>query len=248
MQKIDDTLPGFFGAALVVNLAERKDRRRAVEQEFRKLNWTAYEFFPACRFDDAAGFKFPSWRGCFMSHLECLRLARQRNLENVLIFEDDIALSSSILRLTPAIIEAVRNFDWDFFYFGHELTGDIERANRATNGVAFQLFDGDNIQTTHFYAVNKRIFSRLIAHFERNASTVPGDRNFGPMLPDGAYNTFRSYNKDVITYIANPKLGWQRSSRSDISPRALDDLKALRPLITFGRSVKHFLNRSLNRY
>ena len=58
------------------------------------------------------------------------------------------------------------------------------------------------------------------------------------MLPDGAYNTFRRYNKDVITYIANPKLGWQRPSRSDITPRVLDNFVALRSFMSFGRNVK----------
>src|SRR5580700_8014626 len=127
------TLPSYFGAALVINLAERIDRRRSVERQFRNVAWTDYSFFPALRFDDAAGFELPSWRGCFTSHLECLRLAQQQQLENVLIFEDDIALSPSILRLTPLIIATIRKLDWDFLYFGHEMTGDIARATTTTN-------------------------------------------------------------------------------------------------------------------
>src|SRR5476649_528810 len=118
------SLPGFFGAALIINLAERTDRRRTAEAEFQKVGWTEFKFFPACKFDEAAGFKFASWRGCFYSHLECLKLAQEQNLKNVLIFEDDIALSSSIRPLTPAIIEAMNKLDWDFIFFGHEQTGD----------------------------------------------------------------------------------------------------------------------------
>jgi GR25 family glycosyltransferase involved in LPS biosynthesis len=230
-------LPSYFGAALVINLAERVDRRRSVEKEFQKAAWADYRFFPASRFDDAAGFKLPSWRGCFTSHLECLRLAQQQQLENVLIFEDDIALSPSISRLTPAIIATIRKLDWDFLYFGHEMTGNIARATPRTNGVLFERYDGE-IMTAHFYAVNSRIIPRLITHFERNARTVPGDHEYGPMLPDGAYNTFRRYNKDVITYLANPKLGWQRPSRSDITPNVLDNYVALRSFMSFGRNVR----------
>ena len=217
---LDVTLPSYFGAALVINLAERIDRRRSVEREFQKIAWTDYKFFPAIRFDDAAGFGLPSWRGCFTSHLECLRLAQQQHLENVLIFEDDIALIPSILRLTPLIIATIRKLDWDFLYFGHEMTGNIARATRRTDEVVFERYTGE-IMTAHFYAINGRIIPRLIAHFERNARTIPGDQEYGPMLPDGAYNTFRRYNKDVITYLANPKLGWQRPSRSDITPNVL---------------------------
>jgi hypothetical protein len=43
--------PSYFGAALVVNLAERADRRRSVEIEFQNVGWTDYRFFTARRFD-----------------------------------------------------------------------------------------------------------------------------------------------------------------------------------------------------
>ena len=149
----DVALPSFFGAALVINLAERTDRRRSVVREFQKVGWADYKFFPAMRFDDAAGFELPSWRGCFTSHLECLRLAQQRHLENVLIFEDDIALSPSIVRLTPLIIATIRKLDWDFLYFGHEMTGNIARATARTDEVVFERYNGE-IMTAHFYAIN----------------------------------------------------------------------------------------------
>ena len=239
MNGTDSSLLSYFDAALVINLAERTDRRKSIEREFQKIGWKDYRFFPALRFDDAAGFKLPSWRGCSASHLECLRLAQKEHFENILIFEDDLVLSSSIPRLTPAIIETISKLDWDFLYFGHESSGDIKNATRQTNSVAFEPCS--KLMCTHFYAVNKRIIPALIAHFERNASTIPGDGRYGPMLPDGAYNTFRRYNKQVNTYIANPKLGWQGSSRSDITPSQIDSIKSIRPFITWARNVKRFL-------
>jgi GR25 family glycosyltransferase involved in LPS biosynthesis len=235
-------LPDYFGAALVINLEERTDRRKSVEREFQKLGWTEYKFFPAFRFDDAAGFELPSLRGCFTSHLECLRLAQKQQLANILIFEDDIALSSSIRQLTPTIIETIHRLDWDFLYFGHELTGDIGRANSKTSSITFEPCSSE-IRTAHFYAVNGRIIPNLIAHLEQNARTIPGDQYFGPMPLDGALNTFRRYNKNATTYIANPKLGWQRPSRSDITPGRLDGIMALRSFVSFSRDVKQFLSR-----
>jgi glycosyl transferase family 25 len=153
-------------------------------------------------------------------------------------------LSFSIRLLTPAIIEAISKLDWDFLFFGHEQTGDIPRATRRTDSVTFDMC---NIQilTTHFYAVNSRIFSRLITHLERLAKGTPGDSEFGPMPIDGAFNTFRRHNKDVITYIANPKLGWQRPSRSDIAPGRLDNVSALCPLLGYARHCKHLLSKYL---
>src|ERR1039458_872273 len=174
------TLIEYFGAALVINLPERVDRRKSAEKEFRKARWKNVHFFPALKFDDPAGFKFSSWRGCFHSHLACLRFAHESRLDNILVLEDDIALSPAIPKLTPAIIETIRKLNWDFLYFGHEETGDISRANSHTERIIFERCNVEFL-TAHFYAVNKRIIPRLIAHFERLANGVPGDHEFGPM-------------------------------------------------------------------
>jgi glycosyl transferase, family 25 len=242
MQAMNTSLPSYFDATLVINLTDRVDRRRLVEREFHAIGWKEFQFFPAFRFDDSGGFLSPSLRGCFYSHLGCFQHAHKLNLQNILIFEDDIALSSSISRLTPKIIETIRKLDWDFLYFGHEQTGNFKRATRDTNCVKFEPWTFE-ILTAHFYAVNRRIIPRLIAHFERLAKGASGDNDFGPMPADGAFNTFRRHNGDVNTYVVNPKLGWQRSSRSDISPGRMDRIRAIGPLVTAARSVKNFLTR-----
>src|SRR5262245_19814103 len=104
-------LPSYFGTAFVINLAERRDRRQWIEKHFARVGWTDFDFFSAVRVNDAAGFKLPSWRGCFLSHLECLKLAEAQQLRNVLIMEDDLALSPSIQRLTPELIETIESLD-----------------------------------------------------------------------------------------------------------------------------------------
>ena len=42
---------------------------------------------------------------------------------------------------------------------------------------------------------------------------------------DGAFNIFRRINHDVQTLIAQPKISWQLSSRSDITPRSFDKFR-----------------------
>jgi glycosyl transferase family 25 len=235
------TLPDYFGAAFVINLNERIDRRRDFEEEIRPI-WGAIPIYPAAKFTDPAGFETAGWRGCFHSHLGCLRYAHAKALDSILIMEDDLTLCSSLPRLTPAIIEKIRLMDWDLLYFGHERTGDIPRANGNTSSVTFIEASGE-LLCAHFYAVRGRIISRLIEHFERNERTIPPDDRYGPMLPDGALNTFRRYNPDIKTYLAVPKLGWQRPSRSDLTARYFDRFRVLRPIIDRARSAKHRLIR-----
>jgi hypothetical protein len=242
MPQFSNNLPCLFGAALVINLPERTDRLRAIQAEFKAAGWDNVRLVPGIKFVDAAGFKTPSWRGCFHAHLACLEIAQAENLASVLILEDDIALTSALPRLMPSIIDAVRELPWDYLYFGHEASGDIPRANRTTERVTFEKATKEFIGG-HFYAVRKRIIPRLILHFERLANGRPGDNDFGPMLPDGAHNTFRRHNHDVRTFLANPKLAWQSSSRSDIAPRAIDSIRSLRPLISVARRIKGLVGR-----
>jgi glycosyl transferase, family 25 len=234
-------LPAHFGAAFVINLNERTDRRLAFEKETRPI-WGATPIYPAAKFTDPAGFNTAGWRGCFHSHLGCLQYAHVKALDSILIMEDDLTLCSSLPRLTPSIIEQIRLIDWDFLYFGHEKAGDIPRANENTASISFIQTNAD-LLCAHFYAVRGRIIPRLIEHFERNARTIPPDKKYGPMLPDGAYNTFRRYNPEVRTYLAAPKLGWQRPSRSDLSPRYFDQFGFMSPIVDYARKIKHLRSR-----
>src|ERR1700733_14773758 len=111
-----DTLPDYFGAAFVINLTERIDRRRDFEEEIGPI-WGAVPIYPAAKFTDPAGFETAGLRGCFHSHLGCLRYAHAKALDSILIMEDDLTLCSSIGQLTPAIIETIKSMDWDLVYF-----------------------------------------------------------------------------------------------------------------------------------
>jgi glycosyl transferase family 25 len=235
------SLSGYFDVALVVNLRERADRRRDMEKELLAAAWSNVEFFPAHRFADAAGFGKPSVRGCFMSHLDCLRRAQQVSARNVLLLEDDLTLAPNISRLTPAIIDAIDKLPWSILYFGYKIP-QAEPANLPAGRIDFERTDREVTQS-HFYAVNGPVIPRLITHLERLESGTPGDPDFGPMPLDGALNTFRRNHKDVTTYLAMPMLGWQRPSPSDISPKLLDRVPVLRKPMATLRQIKHFSER-----
>lgn len=237
------TLPHPFEIAYLINLPERTDRLASAKKQFARVGWTMgtndLQLFPALRFADAAGFPNAPTRGCFLSHLECLRRANAAGRQSILLIEDDIGLPRSLPRITEAIEFRRKLETWDFLYFGHYGTGEIASADKKTSGdqVEFRSWRGD-ILGTHFYAVGGRILSRLIAHLEATAAGPPGDPKCGPMPLDGAYNIFRDINPDVRCLIAIPKLGWQSSSRSDIWPSRFDRWSFLHPAGNVLRSVK----------
>ena len=64
-----------------INLEKRADRREQIETELKKMEITAERF---------VGIPFePGIVGCGKSHLEVLKLAKDRKYKNVLILEDD---------------------------------------------------------------------------------------------------------------------------------------------------------------
>ena len=227
------SLPELFGATYLVNLPQRVDRLKSVKKQFARAGWkigtSGVELFAALRFEEPAGFPSAPARGCFQSHLQCLRLAQEKSVNSVLMVEDDIALSIALGRLIPSIRTQLAARQWDLVYFGHYGTGTIPSAPHDTreSELRFEEWTGE-ILTTCFYGVSGRILPRLIAQLDKHANGLVGDKEFGPMPIDGAYNVFRRNNSDVRCLIVNPKLGWQSWSRSDITPRALDRLPILR--------------------
>lgn len=243
-----DSLAQYFGDLYLINLPNRVDRLTSVELELRRVGWdvaiNGIQIYPAQRFEEPAGFPSAGARGCFHSHLQCLRRAYQRGKSSVLILEDDVTFCKPFRRLCSAILQEAGNCEWDFLYLAHDGT----TAPALANEEAFRLepWKGE-IFTTACYAVRGRILQRLIEHLERVASGAHGDQEFGPMPIDGAYNIFRRYNQDIQCWISNPQLAWQRPSRSDITPKALDSLVFLRPMTTVLRRWKHLVMTGLSK-
>ena len=65
-----------------INLEERKDRKELVENELNELGWE-YERFNAIKTTNGRV-------GCSMSHLKLIQLAKEKNLDYIVIVEDDI--------------------------------------------------------------------------------------------------------------------------------------------------------------
>jgi hypothetical protein len=226
----------------LINLPERKDRLMAANKELTRLGWSLHgrpvTLYAATRFAERGPFPSASIRGAFHSHFECLRTGLMQQSGHVLLLEDDIAFAGCVPKLLPSVFTELAGRSWDFCYLGHEDTGSIARADSRTQGISFAQYDGPIIGL-HFCIVNRRVLPRLIRHLEHIASGIPGDDDYGPMPVDGAFNTFRRLNPHLRTLIANPKLGWQRPSRSDITPGYLDQFEYLRPVISVFRRMKY---------
>jgi glycosyl transferase family 25 len=195
------------------------------------------ELFAAIRPETAAPFESIGYKGCFLSHLTILKQARDMQLSNVLILEDDLTLSPDFARCETQIIQHLEQTNWDMVHFGYypERFAD----STTTDSAILEPFSSEIIGT-HFYAVNGQCFDRLIAFMEALLQRPIGHPEGSPMSPDGAFNLFRWQNPDIIRLIAVPNLGSQRSSRSDIAQdlQWYDRMPVFKEMATLARNLK----------
>ncbi len=237
-------LTDIFSAAYIVNLPERTDRRAEMEDELKQAGLAVdndkVSFFAAIKPEAQDQFPSIGAKGCFLSHLQILKQAEARQLDTVLFMEDDLAISGQLAEFAPKLQQMLKEMPWSILYLGH-----IETMP-ATNAKTLTLVDcGQNhtIRTTHFYAVNKDTIPRLINFLETMMARPAGHPEGGPMHYDGALTTFRRQNPDIITLLANPNLGWQKSSRSDIAPdKWFDTLPVVKEVVACLRKLKNKLN------
>lgn len=76
----------------VLNLPERKDRRKDTIGLLDSLNISGYSFFDGIRIEDKA------WRiyGCTESYIQIFKDALNKNYDSIVIFEDDIKLMNGV--------------------------------------------------------------------------------------------------------------------------------------------------------
>jgi hypothetical protein len=229
----------FFQSAYVINLPERTDRLVGAEKELQKLGITfspgKLERFPGIRPTELNGFPSLGAHGCFLSHLQILKQAREAGLANVLVMEDDLLIHRKFKEVEASLIDYLGQTEWDMVYFG-------DASDRPVTLPVEFLPLKEDIQTTTFYGVNSSILHRLIHFLETLQARPAGHPDGGPMHLDGAYNLFRRFNPDILTLKTDGGLVAQRSSRSDIYPNAwYEDMPVVRPLVQVYRQSKTLL-------
>ena len=156
----------YFDEIFCINLDRRPERWELSQKEFDKIGiLDKVTRFSAIEDSHAE-------KGCFESHLQCIFSARKRGLNNVLIFEDDVAfLKCYEERKFEKSIEMLKlKDDWEFFYLG-----GLERRikpRKVYNRLKHQWSGNYNEEFDYFmkcksvgwaqsYAVRSTIFDRI---------------------------------------------------------------------------------------
>lgn len=229
-----------FDRIYIINLTARTDRRKEMINQLKKIGISPdderLEFYAACRPEDPSQFPTIGAKGCFMSHLGILKDAMKRKLNRVAIFEDDLNFSNDFNVLFPSMIKHLRTYNWSIFYGGYQLKKNLE--SESQYGL-IEIPSDTEIRTTHFVCFHSNAIAKSVAYLEALASRQAGDPNGGPMHVDGAYSWFRRSHPSFVTLAANPQLGYQRSSRTDIHDLGWKDkIPVIRNIVGSLRKLK----------
>lgn len=145
---------------ICISLDISKDRREHFKKHFENIPY---------RFNLVKKHKKGGVYGCFHSHISIIKDAYKRNLENILIFEDDAKPTSS---LTNESLEEVINFlksnkDYDCFYLGCFPIGAKNNNLLITpfNSISKNIYKFNPL-ATHAIIYNRRGMKKVLKNYK----------------------------------------------------------------------------------
>jgi hypothetical protein len=104
----------------VVNLDRRQDRMESIKFEMDYMGWD-FERFSAVDTNDH--------RGCSLSHIEIIKDAIKKGLDEVMVIEDDCSMMPYSKSLIDLISQDTQNLDYGVFNLSPTLNRPVEQSN-----------------------------------------------------------------------------------------------------------------------
>lgn len=201
------TLTNYFDKIYCINLDRRTDRWEECLKEFDKHGLDVERFSAKDGKEIDLPYPHASELGGTISHLNVIKKAKELNLENVLILEDDVEFVSDLNIQLEKIFQLLPN-DWDMIYFGGNHIGGFQLVNEFF----FKIRRSYAIQC---YAINSKCFDLLISHLDEK---VNGLLNHTISSEPGAAADFfiADLHPFLNCYVIRPHMSWQKESYSDI--------------------------------
>ncbi len=165
----------FFTEAFYINLDKRTDRRAEFEAEMARVGLSDFvRRYPAAV--DATHLPMGDYgrhRACGKSHSNLIKYAAEKDLDNILIFEDDAYFYDKNqlpgIEIVERALDDLQQFpDWDVFYFG----GLIGR--ETAKPVAPNLITVNCVLSTHAYGVSRKGIATLLNYKPDTDSAIDG--------------------------------------------------------------------------
>jgi glycosyl transferase family 25 len=183
-----------------INLAHRTDRRELIEAELNNFG-LKYERFEAHYIPQFGAL------GCSKSHLDVLKIAKERNYENIIILEDDFQFIVTKQELEE---ELTKFFDAGLLFGGCLLAYNLFEYEKTKYDFLYRI---RNAQTMSGYIVNKRCYDRFISLLEKSNKLLELTKDISKYTCD---QSWKELQKNGFWFCFTKRIGIQRPSYSDL--------------------------------
>lgn len=196
---------------IYINLEHRNDRKEQIESELNNM-CVKYERYNAI-YTPGNG---PV--GCALSHLNVLKLAKERNYKNVLIIEDDFTFlvdKNTFENILKKLFSSSISNKFDVCMLGYNLI----RYSELEEPLGSFLYKIVEAQTASAYIVNQHYYDKLIELFEYASKQLSLTRIHWIYSIDQIWKPLQLSDN---WYCFNERIGKQRASFSDNSEKWVD--------------------------
>lgn len=151
----------------VINMPHRIDRIHFFQENYPFI---PYRLFTAIVMQ-------PGRRGCALSHIQLVKMAKEDHMPYIIVMEDDayITEKSSFIERFTEVLSYLKSHmsEWDVFNGGINKTGEIDIVDRIIPIIRYGY-----AYCTHFIIYNSSIYDRIIeleAYYRDNENVEPLD-------------------------------------------------------------------------
>lgn len=188
------TLKEIFNNVFVINLDDTPERYEDVVNEFKMYDIVNYERVKAEKPNNGIN-KADRLYGNRLSHLKCIKKARDRKLDYVIICEDDIQFNKNMIKeeVLNDIYNFLNNESWHIFYFG--ATNKTQPENTNYNNIKKVI----KSWAIHCYAIHSSCYNIILSG--------EGQYNRGHPCDVMYHNLVQVRQR---SFVSVPMLVWQR--------------------------------------
>jgi GR25 family glycosyltransferase involved in LPS biosynthesis len=168
--------------------------------------------FPGVVFPKSSG-PMSGRAGCFSSIRQVIKQAKNDNIDNVLIFEDDVLFLGDTIEVLRSSLGDLSEVDWQMFYLGASVTDEFSKA--PLKKVTDNLLKMEGGQCTHAFACHSSIYDEILDNVPDIDTIIPWMYRNESMDKWLAKTIQIHYN----VYCTNPMVATQRPSWSDIDDK-----------------------------
>jgi glycosyl transferase family 25 len=189
-----------------INLEHRKDRKTQFENEMKIIGWNNYTRFNAIKLKNGRV-------GCSMSHLKLLKMAKEKELEYIVILEDDIKFTK------PKMFNQMLNYFFDkcIDYDVLLLAGNIRQPIQKIDKFIYRV---QKSFTTTGYIVKKHYYDTLIHNIQEGINLLLKYPNIHQKYAIDTY--WLGLQQKDKWYIFIPRTITQQPDYSDIETRVVN--------------------------